>query len=146
LLPGASMSVDVLPRSFYFVLIAGRKMQFVFGVAIVMRPEKIGILRTHLPHSFRAIVLWRFNGLFKYDLIAVQRERHPCSKIPGLELECSEIEEVSVNIIQTEQFVLERKDTVGAVANDFYVCIIAAGQRDPHHAHEHIGISADPAA
>ena len=125
LLPGASVAVDVLPCSFHFVLIVGRQMQLVLCVGIVTRPEKIGIARTHFPHGFRTVVLWRFNGLFKYNFVALQREGNPCSRIPTPRLECLDINAVGVNVVQAKQFVVDGKDTIDPVANRFCVRIIA---------------------
>jgi hypothetical protein len=50
LFPDASVAVDVLPRSFHSVLIVGHQMQFMFGVGIVLRLEKLGTGLAYLPH------------------------------------------------------------------------------------------------
>jgi hypothetical protein len=53
---------------------------------------------------------------------------------------------VSVDIVQAEQLVVDRKDTIGTVANHFRVGVIATGQREAHSAHENIGLSANRGA
>lgn len=49
---------------------------------------------------------------------------------------------VRVDIVQVEEAVVDRKDTVGAVANHFRIRIIASGEREANGAHERIGFAA----
>jgi hypothetical protein len=50
--------------------------------------------------------------------------------------------EFGVSIVQTEDFVVDRKDTIGTVANHFRNSIIASSKREANGAHEHIGFAA----
>jgi hypothetical protein len=49
---------------------------------------------------------------------------------------------VSVNVVLTEDFVVDHKDTIGAVANYFRNSIVASGKREGNGPHEHIGFAA----
>ena len=51
-----------------------------------------------------------------------------------------------MDIVQVEQLVVDRKDTIGAVANHFRVGVIATGQREAHSAHENIGLKVNRGA
>jgi len=42
-----------------------------------------------------------------------------------------DFEAIGLNVVQPEQLILARKYTVGALADHFYVCVVASGQREP---------------
>src|SRR5262249_31723533 len=110
------MAVQVLPCSFYFVLIVSRQIQFVSCVGIVMRSEHLGPLPPHLSHEFRAVILWRFTSRLKYNSLALQSDCNPLLEHPKpLPLARFDFDEVSVNVVQAEQVVLDPEYTFGAV-------------------------------
>jgi hypothetical protein len=47
-----------------------------------------------------------------------------------------------VDIVQSEDFVVDGKDTIDTVANHFRVTIIASAEREANGAHERIGFAA----
>ena len=63
----------------------------------------------------------------------------PPQPLPMPALNC---DAVRVDIVQVEEAVVERKDTVSAVTNDFRISIIASGEREANGAHERIGFAA----
>jgi len=104
-----------------------------------VRSKHLWALRAHMLDQLRAIIFWRLTGYFQNNFAAMQLDCNSFLYLPKALISPSlDFDLLSVNIVQTEQFVPDCKDTIVNAANQFWLHLFGSGKGESHCAHQRV--------